>query len=110
MGDDYRNHDRRDPCCDPCRPIHPQNCDPCRPQPPCDPCDPCNPCKDDEGNSWIWILVIAFLLLGGGNLFGGNDGCCDNRGDNSWLLILVVLFLFCQNQNDGRNGLFGGLF
>ncbi|MBQ2747721.1 MAG: hypothetical protein IJP24_06520 [Firmicutes bacterium] len=40
------------------------------------------------------------------------DCCCDNNGSGlSIIWILVILYLlFCNNDNNGRGGLFGGLF
>ncbi|MBE6030725.1 MAG: hypothetical protein E7225_03895 [Clostridiales bacterium] len=40
------------------------------------------------------------------------DCCCDNgNGGISIIWILIILYLlFCNNDNNGRGGLFGGLF
>ena len=40
------------------------------------------------------------------------DCCCDNNGGGiSIIWILVILYiLFCCNNDNGRGGLFGGLF
>ena len=95
-----------------CKPVEPC-CDPC-----CDPCEPRNPCDTNNGGweSWLPLIILIFILCGGfsGLGIGGNqcnDPCGNNGGGNcNWILILILLFCFCGNGNDGKGGLFGGLF
>ena len=82
--------------------------------------DDCDGDRDDWGwGEWLPILLIVFLLCGGTNIFGGffggggcRDDCCDNNNGfgGSWLLILILIFFLFQNQGNGKDGGFFGLF
>lgn len=80
----------------------------------CDTYDPCCDKEDgDDFGSWIPIIIIVFILIGGLNWFsGGSRDSCRNEGggeSGGWLIVIVIILLIFGSGDGKKGGFLGGL-